>query len=232
MTPPRHSTSRSATSLPRGPHQLSRSQVEQSQRQRVKEAMVQVVGERGYANTSVAHIIAAAGVSRATFYQFYKDKDVCFLDAFDTALLTISSNLLQALASQHTATPTAPQALPSRAQLELAIGAYVDALAAHPAAARTFLVEVYAAGPAAIRKRQQSIDTLAGLMLQRFAPSASTATSLGFALQLFLHGVSSMVSMLVGSGRLDELPTLKAPLVDTALAVLASDLLKTTHAKN
>lgn len=203
--------------LPRGPHQLSRHDVEVSQRQRVKEAMVAEVGERGYVATSVAHIIATAGVSRATFYQLYKDKEDCFLDAFDTAGQTIFHALIEALAPGTSAAKT-----PSRARLEQAIDAYLAALASHPAASRTFLVEVYAAGPAAIRKRQQSIESLAELLAVRLAQQAHS----GFPLQLFLHGVSSMVSMLVGAGRFDELPTLKAPLAQTALALLQGGMLE------
>lgn len=209
------------TALPRGPHQMSRDEVEASQRQRVKLAMVQEVGVRGYADTSVAHIIAAAGVSRATFYQFYTDKEACFLDAFDTARQTISLALLQALSANAPDAGKRSKTLPSAAQLEQALGAYLDALASHPAASRTFLVEGYAAGAAAIARRQQSIEELADLLARQFLPQAARSAPMRFALRLFLHGVSSMVSMLAGSGRLDELPQLKKPLVATTITLLA-----------
>lgn len=202
------------TALPRGPHQLSRQDVEASQRRRIRDAMVAEVGERGYVATSVAHIIARAGVSRATFYQFYADKEDCFLDAFDTAGQMISQSLLTALTPEG----TGPKAS-LRQRLEQGIGAYLAALASHPAAARTFLVESYAAGPAAIQKRQQALETLAELLAARLTPAAPS----GFALRLFLHGVSAMVSMLVGAGRSEELTSLTAPLVQTALTLLQED---------
>lgn len=217
---------RKNAALPRGPHQLSRDDVEASQRERVKIAMVAEVGNRGYAATSVAHIIATAGVSRATFYQFYKDKEDCFLDAFDTAGQIIFQALLNTLMPPRSET-NQDSKTPSTAQLEKAIGAYLDALVSHPAASRTFLVEVYAAGPTAIRKRQQSIEMLTQQLTAQFAPDGRNH----FALRLFLHGISSMVSMLAGADRFDEIPALKAPFVETAQALLQSDLTTATPAK-
>jgi AcrR family transcriptional regulator len=39
------------------------------------------VGRRGYADTSVSRIIAEAGVSRPTFYEYFSDKEDCLLSA-------------------------------------------------------------------------------------------------------------------------------------------------------
>src|ERR687887_1541556 len=68
--------------LPRGPHGLPRDVVVKSQRSRMLGALVEVVAEKGYAATTVADIIARAGVSRTTFYQQFKDKEDCFLQAY------------------------------------------------------------------------------------------------------------------------------------------------------
>jgi AcrR family transcriptional regulator len=40
-----------------------------SQRDRLLEAMIAAVAEKGYGATTVADVIAGAGVSRATFYR-------------------------------------------------------------------------------------------------------------------------------------------------------------------
>jgi AcrR family transcriptional regulator len=56
-----------------------------SRREAILEAMIRVVGEKGYSSTSVADVLAAAGSSRATFYKHFDDKLDCFLTALDMA---------------------------------------------------------------------------------------------------------------------------------------------------
>src|SRR6185295_3864410 len=68
--------------LPRGPHGLSRDEVERSQRRRLLQATTDVVAERGYVKTTVAHILERAGVSRATFYALFADREACFQAAY------------------------------------------------------------------------------------------------------------------------------------------------------
>src|SRR3954466_3544394 len=69
--------------LPRRAHDLSRREVEESQRWRMLEAVTDVTAKHGYADAAVADIIAAAGLSRKTFYEQFKDKEECFLTAYD-----------------------------------------------------------------------------------------------------------------------------------------------------
>src|ERR1700694_5830109 len=68
--------------LPRGRNALPRDVVLVSQSERLLEAVVDVVADKGYAATRVADIVARAGVSLATFYQQFRDKDDCFLAAY------------------------------------------------------------------------------------------------------------------------------------------------------
>src|SRR4051794_32391335 len=73
-------------SLPRGPHGLAREVVAASQRGRLIDAIAHVVAEKGYARTTVADVIERAGVSRKTFYEHFRDKETCFLAAYDTGV--------------------------------------------------------------------------------------------------------------------------------------------------
>jgi AcrR family transcriptional regulator len=68
--------------LPRGSSSLPRDVVELEQRKRIVLGTAKVVAEHGYAEASVAQIIAQAGVSRATFYELFRDKEECFLFGF------------------------------------------------------------------------------------------------------------------------------------------------------
>ena len=47
--------------------------------------MTQVAARHGYADASVARVVEQAGVSRATFYEHFADKEACFLAAFQLA---------------------------------------------------------------------------------------------------------------------------------------------------
>src|SRR5260370_29471297 len=60
--------------LPHGPHGLGREAVARHQRARLYGGMVESVYQRGYAGTSVAHVIALAGVSRRAFYEQFSNQ--------------------------------------------------------------------------------------------------------------------------------------------------------------
>ncbi len=49
-----------------------------TQRDRLLRAMTHIAAEEGYAETTVAKIIAEAGVSRPTFYDYSTNREDCF----------------------------------------------------------------------------------------------------------------------------------------------------------
>ena len=56
---------------------MPREAVTESQRNRIHQAMIEVVSERGYPETRVVDVIGAAGVSRKTFYELFDSKEDC-----------------------------------------------------------------------------------------------------------------------------------------------------------
>lgn len=138
--------------LPKGPHDLTRAQVEASQRQRILDAVLDVVGERGYAATTVAHVTAAAGVSRTTFYEQFAGKQVAFLAAYDEFGTQFLGELTFASGGS-----------PAEVLLDAA-----DRLASlgrtRPLACRAFLLEIYGAGEEGLKHR----DTMMRLAERRF----------------------------------------------------------------
>ena len=56
-----------------------------SQRERLVEAMTLAAARYGHKDASVARVLEQAGVSRATFYKNFADKEACFLAAFEVA---------------------------------------------------------------------------------------------------------------------------------------------------
>jgi AcrR family transcriptional regulator len=53
----------------------------EERRRRVMAALVELIGTRGYADVSVAEVSGSVGIPRASFYELFKDKEACFLDA-------------------------------------------------------------------------------------------------------------------------------------------------------
>jgi AcrR family transcriptional regulator len=73
---------------------LGPGRVVEIQRARLLAAMVEVSGERGAANATVAHVVDRAGVSRRTFYELFDDREDCFLAAFDDGIERASRYVL------------------------------------------------------------------------------------------------------------------------------------------
>jgi AcrR family transcriptional regulator len=134
-----------SASLPRGRHAAPREVVRESQRGRMLAAMAGVVGAKGYGAVAVADVIARAGVSRKTFYEHFENKEECFLAAYDAGVEVMLDAIDSAIRD---AAPGGPLAI-ARA----GTARYLETLAANPAFARTFLVEVLAAGPRALERR-------------------------------------------------------------------------------
>jgi AcrR family transcriptional regulator len=205
--------------LPSGPHGLSREEVSRSQRARLLAAMTAAVAEKGFANTVVADVVARSGVSRATFYQLFRDKEDCFQAAFEDAAAMVAQRL--------DAAAREARADPGRSPLEKldhVLGLYLAVLASAPDLARVFLVEVYAAGPVAIQRRRDSMDQFVDIVAATHAGEPGllgTRRDQRFAAEVLVGAVSSMVTTLVGVGEADRLPELRTPLMTLARDILA-----------
>lgn len=109
--------------------------------------MAHVVAEEGYAAASVSKVVTAAGVSRNTFYEHFANKEECFLAAYD-------ATVEQVLARVRVAT-SATQS--RQAALEAGFAAFLDFAAAEPEFAWLCVVEVLAAGPRALARRDEAM---------------------------------------------------------------------------
>jgi len=203
--------------LPRGPHNLSREEVELSQRVRLLQAATEAVAELGYVKTTVADILARAGVSRATFYQLFRDKEDCFIAAYE-----LNAQFVAAAMSAELENVRAAGELDPLEKLEHVLGVFLTALRSAPALARVFLVEVYAAGPAAIEQRRASMEAFADIVAETHRGETGvlgTAVSQRFAAQAFVGSVSAMVTNAIGVGDPDELLRLHKPLMTLAAQI-------------
>src|SRR5262249_735235 len=141
--------------LPSGRHNLPREFVVRSQRDRMLDAMAQVCASEGYGGATVAAVIAAAGVSRKTFYEQFRDRENCCLAAYDVIMARFLGKVTGAYRQPQLGWPT---------RVRAAIEALLAFLAAEPAFARMCIVEVLAAGERAIERYDSAVLALAGML--------------------------------------------------------------------
>jgi AcrR family transcriptional regulator len=203
----RRDASASHERLPRGRHGLSRDEVVAVQRQRMFDALAAVITEKGYAAATVSDVIELAGVSRETFYEQFKSKQDCFEQAFDEA----ASAMVEVLGAELVSGVT-PMEL-----FERLLGTYLRLLSGNPELARLFLVEVYAAGPEANRRRAVVQEQLVGAVVELFAARKQNDR---FACEALVAATSSMVTARLLAGRADDLVELRGPLTSLAERLL------------
>jgi len=122
--------------LPAGREDLAEPLIAHSQRERILVAMAGSCATKGYGATTIADICEPAGVSRATFYELFKDKEDCFHAAMEVSLADAMGRVLSVYS------PDKPWATMVRD----AAAEFLDLLASRPAFARMALVEAPASG--------------------------------------------------------------------------------------
>ena len=155
---------RAAHQLPPGRHNLSRSDVEANQRQRILDAIVDVASLAGFSSMSVEEIIGTAGVSRRTFYDHFRSKDEAFLATVDA----VSDELVDRVTAIYRAAETFPAAIRD------GLAAFLQFLADEPRYADLLIVEILAAGPDALGRRNVVMEEFAR-MVRDGAKQQSTA---------------------------------------------------------
>jgi AcrR family transcriptional regulator len=181
-----------------------------SQRGRMLEACFRVVAEKGYTRFTVADVLAAAGVSRETFYEHFRDKEDCFLAAYELSVDAV-------LAAMRHADPGGDGDPLDR--YEEMMRGYLDLMAREDGYARVFLVDVYAAGERALVRRREVLDRFTEVVA-KLVGARSAADR--FACEALVAAVSSMVTVRVAAGDLDEIPKLRGPIMDVARRLLAT----------
>lgn len=140
--------------LPRRPHLSVREELRASQRGRLICAIADEVAENGYPATSVADVIARAGVSRSAFYEQFADKEACFLAAYDSGAQAIYEAMVGAA-----------EGLRSWEEiLDAVLYTWLEFLQADLAFTRAYMIEFWAAGDAARERWKQRRDRTEGLL--------------------------------------------------------------------
>jgi AcrR family transcriptional regulator len=133
------------------------------QRQRLYEASARTFARLGYADASAEAIAREAGMSKATFYEHFANKEECIIALFDRAAEVVLA-AMAAAAGRAGSDPVA--------RLKAGTNAFLHEVATHPEASQTLLVEIIGAGPAAARRRDQIMQIFADVMVAENAAAA------------------------------------------------------------
>jgi AcrR family transcriptional regulator len=141
--------------VPRGRHAPPLEVRLTRQRERLFEAAAHVFAETGYADASAESISRAAGMSKATFYEHFANKEECILALFDQAYAVLLNRIVGAA----TAAGEDPVA-----RMRDGMRAFLVVLEEYPNEAQTLLVEIIGAGPAAMQRRDEIMASFAKVL--------------------------------------------------------------------
>jgi AcrR family transcriptional regulator len=160
-----------------------------TQRERMLEAVIEAVAQKGFAEMTVADVVSGAGVSRRTFYEHFDDKLDCFLAAYVDRSEAVVRDVEHAVA-----------AAPPHERLRAGLAAYLQALADHPQAARVLIIDILGAGPQALATREQ--------LRVRWAASYRGISQDDDVLRALVGGIAELVQARLLAGEADSLPEL------------------------
>jgi AcrR family transcriptional regulator len=166
-------------------------------------AMIELVGEQGYGATTVAEVIARAGVSRKAFYAHFTNKDDCFLETYDMIVAEGFERVAGA----------ASAAGGLQEELGFGLDALFERANESPGIQRLVLVEVAALGPAGIARREQLISAYEGMLRERLGAAPRPGIIPNPLLRAVVGGFLKVLYASVQSGAQRRLPALIPDLV-------------------
>lgn len=152
--------------------------------------MIFVAARHGYAGTSVDRVIKQAGVSRATFYECFRDKEDCFLAAYRGAADRVAHALQQIQVGREDG-------------LRKILAQMLESADRDPGIARVVLIESLAGGAAVRAEHEQRIDAIEALVESGL--DALPAAGLQIPARALLGGISGVMAIRIFRGDIGRL---------------------------
>jgi AcrR family transcriptional regulator len=196
--------------LPRGPQGLSRQFVASNQRQRLYAALIAAVAEKGYQATTIEDVTTRSRVSRKSFYEMFRNKEECFLAAYDELLALLVTRVDEAYRA----------AEGWQAKVVAATGALLEFFAAEPEVAQVGMIEVMAAGPRALERYRLAQGAFAVYLRDAAEQASYPRERFEQASMAAIGGMTTLIAETVRRGRTRELPAMRDDLAGFGLAIL------------
>lgn len=183
---------------------LSRAEVIANQRARIFDGFAAALAYHGYEDTKVTDIVELSGVSRATFYERFESKELCFAAAYEDGVERLAAAVGEAAGDE--------RGWANRLSAGLTAG--LEFLAADPPLAHLLFVESLAAARPARLEHERSLDRLAEVL----RPSAVDGEVSEETARMLAGGLASHLSGRILAGEAERLPALHGPLLQYLLA--------------
>lgn len=180
-----------------------------SPRERLLGALVDMVGQNGYAAATLDGLLERASTDRETFAELFGSLEDCLIAAYDAIVDDAARHVIAAQREGRDA----------RERLKLGVGALLDYCAAHPDETRLCFVEALHAGPRARARRDLAMREFARLLRIHRAAEANGSEP-DIVPDVIVGGVYEVIYSRVAADRIDELPELLPQLVQGGLLAL------------
>jgi AcrR family transcriptional regulator len=183
---------------------LSRAEVIANQRARIFNGFAAALAYHGYEDTKVTDIVELSGVSRATFYERFESKELCFSAAYEDGVERLAAAVGEAARGERGWTN----------RLSAGLMAGLEFLAVDPALAHLLFVESLAAARPARLEHERSLERLAEVLRPPLADGEVSEETA----RMLAGGLASHLSGRILAGEAERLPELHGPLLQYLLA--------------
>lgn len=183
---------------------MDREAVARDQRARLYGGMIESVAQRGYARTTVAHVIALAGVSRRAFYEQFNNKEHCFLATYDIVVARSRKQVLDAWGAE--------RGWANR--LHASAKAFLEDIAKQPNGAHLVLVDSLGIGVKARERLHLAGNAYERLIADAFRACPDSTPLPAVASRAIVGGVRHVVFDRIREQRVRELRHLTDELLD------------------
>jgi AcrR family transcriptional regulator len=158
--------------VPRGRHAPPLEVRLEVQKQRLFDAAAEIFSRVGYADASAEAISRQAGMSKATFYEHFANKEECLIALFEYASAVVLEALVEA--GRHAGGDF-------RDRHRAGLRAILEIVDANPSVAQAILVETMGAGPRVVELRDRALNTVAQMMYEETKHGAERGGGPAFA---------------------------------------------------
>ncbi|HEX4188671.1 MAG TPA: TetR/AcrR family transcriptional regulator [Solirubrobacteraceae bacterium] len=202
--------------LPPGRHGLDRRAVGEHQRERIVQAMTQMVLEDGFQGLTIARLCKRARVTERAFYRQFASLEWCFLAAYESIVESYLASILEA----YDATTAWDEAL------ERALRAVLETAAEQPRQARLLLVEAPTAGQRGVERARGLTDTLQAQVARHAQRAPGAARVPELIVRGIVGGIRDVIGNRLATNSASELPQLVEPLLAWILSYVSDSPLE------
>jgi AcrR family transcriptional regulator len=183
--------------LPTGTHGLDPALVKRDQRERLQQALIELIADKGYPAVRIVDLAKLAHVSQPTFYSLYTDKEHLFLSTYREVAAQAAKSVLGAYDIEQS----------HQQRVMLAMRAWAELAADEPEAVSLLVLGAFGAGSRALERRRHILDALERSIHESRDGAASGDPS-DLIVKALLGGIREVTATRLREGRASELPGL------------------------